>query len=184
MPSYINKFTTLSLLSSTLLGASWMASAVVPPTTNTANSATVNVTAKVLATTCTPSWSSDTEVKLGSVSTASMGNAVGDAGLSKDFNLSLTHCDPGVTSVDVTARGTPDTDVAETYANSEATGAKFVAVKLLTGTEVLSNGKSHNFTAASNTINMPFTAKLINTKGTGVTPGAVKSKITLDIAYE
>lgn len=188
MCSYVNKFTAPSLIASALLAMSCMgASAAVPSTTNTASSATVNVQASVLPATCTASWNGgDTMINLGSVAINSMGTAAGDVGLTKNFKLSLTHCDPGVTKVKVTTEGTPDPDNPEAYKNSVGSGtpANGVAVQLLAGTKTLGNGDSEEFTAAANTIDLPLTARLINTKGAGVTAGKVNSTITLNIDYE
>lgn len=185
MCSHINTFTAPSLIASALLAISWGASAAVPATTNTASSAQVEITANVLPTTCTASWAGhDTRVSLGSVAKSFMGDHTGDVGLTKSFELALTACDPGVNKVKVTASGTADTDVTDAFKNTETAGAQGVAVQLLTGSEVVSNGHVHEYSAANNEIHMPFTAQLINTKGSGVTAGPVKSTVTLAIDYE
>jgi len=176
--STAKKMATLSVVVASLIGASCGAYAA-----NDANSATINFTGKVVASTCTPSWAGkNTEVDFGDVAAADFGKAVGTVAKSRDFTLSLTDCDASITAVKVTANGTPDADDAEAYKNSgEATG---VGVELKTGSDVMKDGASHEFTISNSSADMNFSAQLVNTKAAAPVIGSVASTVTLNMDYE
>lgn len=176
--STAKKMASLSVVVAALMGASCVAHAA-----NDANSATINFTGKVIASTCTPSWAGkNTEIDFGDVAATDFGTAVGTVAKSRDFTLSLTDCDASVKNVKVTANGAADEDDAEAYKNSgEATG---VGIELKTGSDVLKNGASHEFAVSNNNADMNFTAQLVNTKAAAPVIGDVAGTVTLNMDYE
>jgi len=178
MSLLLNKIGTLSIVAATLFGMSMGAHA-----TNDANSATVNFAGKLIASTCTPSWSSkSSEIDFGEVSVTDFGSSVGSSAKSRDFTLSLSGCDESIQKVKVTASGTPDSAYADAYKNSgDATG---VGIELKTGNEILSNGASHEFLVTDANTDMNFTAELVNTTSSAPVKGGVAGTVTLNMDYE
>lgn len=178
LSSKVKNVVTLSAIAVSLIAISNGANAA-----NDANSATVNFSGLVVASTCTPSWAGkNTEVNFGNVAATEFGTAMGTAAKSRDFTLSLTDCDESIKNVTVTANGTPDSDDAEAYQNTgEATG---VGIELKTGNDVLKNGASHNFEISKNSVDMNFTAQMVNTKAAAPVIGSVASTVTLNMDYE
>jgi len=174
----LNKIGTLSIVAATLFGMSMGVYAA-----NDANSATVNFTGKLIASTCTPSWAGkNSEINFGEVSITDFGSSVGSSAKSRDFTLSLTGCDDSIEKIKVTANGTADPDDADAYKNSgSATG---VGIELKTGNEILSNGVSHEFLVTNANSDMNFTAQLVNTTTTAPEKGDVAATVTLNMDYE
>jgi len=160
-----------------------------------ASSANVVITATVTAKTCTPGWSATDGVKvdLGKVASSDMANK-GDIGALKPFTLALTDCDAGVTNVEVTSSGNPDSTDTDAFANG-ATGdnaATGVAVTLFGGpsqntqlTPSSKNAVTYPVNATTHAVDMMFMAKLENSGlKDGITAGNVSSNATLYMTYE
>lgn len=192
MSSTVKKIGTLSVITASLFVASWGAQAAVAD----AASATVNITATVQGSTCTPSWknANPVTVDLGKVASSDL-TTQGEIGALKAFILTLSKCDTSVTKVEVTASGTADDTDADAFANTAAGGATGVAVTLFGGdaqdTQLKPDGsKSVEYEVKDGAANMSFLAKLERSAAAdsgeekAVTDGAVSSTATLNMTYE
>lgn len=152
--------------------------------------ATVNVTATVVANTCTPQWSGAQALDVGR---ASMTDFTGtDAvGASNTLDLKLINCGADTTKVKVTADGTPDNGNGDLFANTESGGATGVAFALFGGDDQNTQLKPKNASnveyavdSGSKTVDMIFRADLKQLSETPPTSGKVTSAITLTMTYE
>ncbi len=150
------------------------------------DTASITVTATVVARTCTVTNKSQT-VALGTVDAASL-SSHGDVGASQEFTVSLTNCS-NVNTVKVTATGTADdkdsTDFKNMASDSAATGAA-VYIKGGTdeGTTLHPNGDGEgSYPVTDGAVDMKFKA-ILEATGATVSAGAVSVPITLNLAYE
>lgn len=152
------------------------------------DTANITVTATIVTRTCTPQWSGDQKIALGSVdgSGASGKGAVIAQG---DLTLSLKDCN-NVSKIAVTATGTADGNDTSAFANQASTDkAKGVAVYLMGGpnqdTRLDPKGTtSVDYPVSSNAADMKFTAFLEANGGYDVSDGQVNVPITLNMTYE
>lgn len=163
---------------------------VLPGTTAlAADTASVKVTGKVVASACT------VDTGLGSGKTVDLGTLgrtkfqfAGNAGEWADFSLNLTDCPQGTTRSIVTFTGDADGDDATLFANTEpgSGAASNVAIQLTKGDDhnaVLSNNST--LEAAVDTgrnIIFPLSARLITPTG-GTQPGKVSGTVMVNFAY-
>lgn len=151
-------------------------------------SATINISANVVANTCTPDWTAaGKDVNMNRVSVDDFGSD--KIGATQQFTLNLTECGAGTTKVKVTASGIADTTDSTLFSNTLAEGASGVGVGVWGGptqaTQLNPAGNnSVEYAVSNNAVNMTFLTKLMKTGTEAVTAGNLKSIVTLTVDYE
>lgn len=186
---FYKKIVPIGTIAVAVLGASPGVQAI-----DSSPSAVVHITAEVVGNTCTPEWTSgsDMEVSLGKVADTAL-EGVGDVGATIPFTLSLKDCDSGVTKITVTAMGKPDDADATAFANTAPSErADGVAVTLFGGDDQSTKlePKSTNsveYEVTDGNAKMTFLAKLVRTAIVpldGTKDGKVESTATLYMNYD
>lgn len=156
-----------------------------------AHATDVNITGKVIASSCTvsPVLVAGQEVNLGALGRTQFLHA-NDAGTWKSFALNLTNCPAGTTTVKATYTGTPDGTNATLFANTEpvATAALNMAVQMAKDsdhTAVLSTGSvmSVDVDTQTGTATFPLAARLYTPTG-GTLAGQVSSSVLVNFTYQ
>lgn len=163
--------------------------AVLPGTK--AQAADVNITGKVIASSCTvsPVLAAGQTVDLGTLGRTRFQFA-NDAGTWKSFTLNLTNCPAGTSTVKATYTGTPNGTDATLFANTEpvATAAPNMAVQMAKDsdhTAVLSTGSTMDVTVdtLTGTATFPLAARLYTPTG-GAQAGQVSSSVLVNFTYQ
>lgn len=145
---------------------------------------TITVTGKIVASPCEVDPTSQAQtVNLNDIEAADL-SAAGSYSDWVPFSISLINCPAGTTSVTATFTGTADSnDPSSSYVNVGT--AQNVAVQLETssGETKLGNGSTSTVSVnSSNVAQWGLHTRAYSFKG-GVTPGTIKSVITVSFAY-
>lgn len=144
----------------------------------------INISGRVIASPCVVNNNSDLTVNLGSTIQANTLTAAGAGTTPTEFNLSLTGCPVGTSSVKVTFTGTAAAaPQANMYLNTGV--ATPLAIELSqqgTGT-ILGNGSSLTQNVlADKTVTYALSARAVTATG-NVMPGAIVAVIQADFTY-
>lgn len=151
-----------------------------------ADTVTINVTGKVVASPCTTinSGNPTLDVNLGD---AIQANTLADAGSGTPlikFDLPLEHCPVGTSNVKATFSGTADTS-PELWKNGAAKPAANTAVELSeqdTGT-IVSNGSTLNAGVSDGNATFKLQARAVSSAGSAG-PGDISSTIVVAFEYQ
>lgn len=147
---------------------------------------TINITGKVTAAACTVDNSGAYNVIMPDVTAATL-NPANSSGAWKTFDVTLSSCPAGTSSVTAKFSGTPDSSDGNQYANTIGTGyATNVAVQLQnrSGT-VADKGNNSTMTVnvdGSNQVTFDLQARPYSTAG-GATVGNISSVVLMDLTY-
>lgn len=143
-------------------------------------SVNININGKVIASPCT---AGDVTVPLGDIQATDLVNA--DSGSTMvAFDLPLTNCPLGTTSVKATFTGEADTDTTrwKNKAESPATNTS-VEVSDQTGGELISNASTRTATVNAGSATFKLQARAYTATGS-VTPGGVTANILVSFEYQ
>lgn len=166
-------FTTFAVLGSLLFCHSALADG---------DPVTITVTGNIVASPCQVDPDSVAKtIDLGDIQAADL-NAAGSNSTWKTFSITVNNCPAGTSGVTATFNGTPDTDTPDSAYENVGTASN-VAVELTgTGGQPFGNGKSFKLDIANGSATWNLQTRVLSAKG-GVTPGTVKSVITMSFAY-
>ncbi len=151
-----------------------------------ADQVTVNITGRVTAAACTVDNSGVYNVIMPDV-TAAVLNPANSSGTWKTFDVTLSNCPAGTTSVTAKFTGTADTNDSNKYASTTGTGyATNVSVQLQNRTGTVAD-KGNNSTMnvavdASKKATYALQARPFSTLG-GATPGNISTVVLMDFTY-
>ncbi|WP_407438865.1 fimbrial protein [Lelliottia sp.] len=152
-----------------------------------ADTVSINVTGKVVASPCTTinGGNNTLDVDLGSNIQAADLAAANSGSTMKTFDLPLTGCPSGTTNIKVTFSGTADGTTTTLWKNTAPTPATNTAVELSeqgTGT-LLSNGSTLTAPVTSGAATFKLQARAFSAVGS-VTPGDISSVIVATFEYQ
>lgn len=150
-----------------------------------ADTVTINITGKVVASPCTVDSNGTYNVNLGQNISAATLSASGSGSGWVPFDVTLSSCPSGTSSVTITFSGTPDSDDGTRYANTTGNGyAQRVAVELQdTSGSNAGNGKTLTKNVAGDkTVKFPLQARAYSAKG-GVSPGNISAQVLMNLTY-
>ncbi|MBK5143073.1 type 1 fimbrial protein [Budviciaceae bacterium BWR-B9] len=151
-----------------------------------ADQVTINITGKVTAAACTIDNSGTYNVIMPDVTAATLSTA-NTYGEATTFNVTLSNCPPGTTSVTAKFSGTPDSLDATKYANTTGPGyATNVSVRLQNHSgSVTDKGNNSTMTVnvdASRKATFDLDARPYSTSG-GATVGNIRTVAMMDFTY-
>lgn len=156
-----------------------------------AQAADVTLTGKVVAASCTVNSGlvSGQEVNLGTLGRTRFQGA-GDTGDWQSFALNLANCPAGTTKVTTTFTGTPDSNDATLFANSEpvATAASYIGIQMAQDANrgtILSNNSTMTVDVDLSTHSavFPLAARMLTPTG-GVQAGRVSGSVLVNFTYQ
>ncbi|MBU9857271.1 fimbrial protein [Rahnella bonaserana] len=148
-----------------------------------ANTTTINITGKVVASPCSLSQEGALSVDLGQSLQAKDLETAGTGSTWVPFTLGLVSCPTGTTSVKATFSGTPDTsDATRLYKNSGTAGN--IALELQDNKNTpLGNGSTLTGTIdTSHAYTYNLKARAFTAQG-GTTPGTIASEVMVAFTY-
>lgn len=164
--------------------------AISPASQAATDSATINVTAVVSASSCTAGWdtSAPKTIDLGILNSAALKNK-GDIIGKQDFTLELKDCGSEASAVKVTANGTPDGDgFAIDSGTDNATGVNVMVYGTGSdGTEVALDAGGQNSVTEKiqeGDAVLKFAAAVAKSGDDAPVAGKVNSSLTLNIDYQ
>ncbi|MEG2734538.1 MAG: fimbrial protein [Hafnia sp.] len=172
---YFKKITFILLLVFLLMSISSQA----------ADRVVINITGRVIASPCTVDNKGLYNVDLGSNIPSNMFNTPASGADWIPFDITLSDCPLGTSSVTATFTGTPDSDDPTTYANTNGSEfAQRVSIELQDTTGAnLGNSKSLTKNVALNaTVKFPLRARAYSKKG-GVTAGKISTQVLMSLTY-
>ncbi|HHS9878685.1 fimbrial protein [Klebsiella aerogenes] len=150
-----------------------------------ANSATMNITGKIIAGPCVVNGGTDTlDVNLGDSIQADTLATSGSATDWTNFSLALTSCPSSTTSFSVAFSGTADDTVTSNYKNSGTASNVSIALTTQDGVTTLGNGSSLANVAIPDThaYDLKLRARAVS-KGS-VMPGTISSQVQATFTYQ
>jgi len=146
---------------------------------------TLNITGNVVASPCVVnSGGGNINVDLGDIQATTLAE-VASSSTERAFNITLTGCPAGTSSVVATFTGTSDTTAGTNYYTNTGT-AENVAVALIQAStgNLKGNGSTITQTVqADRTATMAMRAKAYSSAG-GATPGTIRSVVTASFTYQ
>lgn len=151
-------------------------------TVSYADPVNINVTGNVVASPCTVDSASGIAVALGDIQATALATA-GTTANPKDFDLKLTDCPAGTTSVVVYFSGTADATKTDSYANTGT--AKNVSVELIQISSGNLKGNNSNITQSVDADHSVIYKLRAQAYATGVAePGTISSVIQATFTYQ
>ena len=150
------------------------------------NSTQINVSAKVLASTCIAPGA--ITLDLGNVSLTDL-NAVGNETGNKNFALSFTGCDASIKTIVLTAAGAADSKDSTAFGNTLSSGvgvATGVAIELYPdnkSTPLTPAGGTYTYSVTGATTHSLSMSARVRATATGATAGDIKAVIPLSVTY-
>ena len=146
---------------------------------------TLNITGNVVASPCTVNGGAgNIDVGLGDIQATTLATAASSS-TEKAFDIKLTDCPAGTSSVVATFSGTSDSVAGTDYYKNTGTAGN-VAVALIQAStgNLKGNGTTITQTVQSDrTVTMSMKAKAYSSAG-GATPGTIKSVVTATFTYQ
>lgn len=155
-------------------------------TASYANSATMNITGKIIAGPCVVNGGNDTlDVNLGDSIQADTLATSGSASDWTNFSLALTSCPSSTTSFSVAFSGIADDTVTSNYKNSGTADNVSIALTTQDGVTTLGNGSSLDNVAIptdTHAYDLKLRARAVS-KGS-VMPGTISSQVQATFTYQ
>ncbi|MDY0923348.1 fimbrial protein [Leclercia sp. CFBP8987] len=146
---------------------------------------TMNITGNVVASPCVVNGGGgNIDVDLGDIQATTLATAASSS-TEKAFDIKLTSCPTGTSSVVATFSGTSDTVAGTDYYKNTGTAGN-VAVALIQASNNYMKGNGTTITQtvqADRTATMSMKAKAYSSAG-GATPGTIKSVVTATFTYQ
>ena len=146
---------------------------------------TLNITGNVVASPCTVNGGAGSiDVDLGDIQATTLA-AAASSSAEKAFDIKLTDCPTGTSSVVATFSGTSDPVAGTSYYKNTGTAGN-VAVALIQAStgNLKGNGTTITQTVQTDrTVTMSMKAKAYSSAG-GATPGTIKSVVTATFTYQ